>query len=248
LGNLKKKSILIATPFFNEEPGIPNFKFTLEKIILHTKRYNDYEFEYLFIDDGSTDSTFNLLNEIKNIYSKTKVKIHKHKINRGYGACLKTSIKLCNSDYLITYDSDCTYDYKLIFKLIDKININKDDIVNVSYKLAKMTNKITLFRSLLSNGSSLLYKILFKQIRLQNISVLTCSFRIYNYSKIKKIKIFSNDFNSCSEILIRALILGLNISEIPGKINPRKYGFSKMNIYKNILNHLKFIYKIKTGF
>ena len=47
---------------------------------------------------------------------------------------LKNSIKLCDTKYLITYDSDCTYDYRIIDNLIDQIIAQKQDIINVIAK------------------------------------------------------------------------------------------------------------------
>jgi len=245
LGNLKKRSILIATPFFNEESGILNFSKVLNKIYQKSKFYNNFNFKFLFVDDGSSDKTFFLLNQLKNNNKNIPITIHKHKKNLGYGATLQSSIKIANEDYLIIYDSDCSYDYQLIFKLIDKIILRRFDIINVSYKLKSIKHKINFFRQFLSSGSSLVYKLFFKDITKKNITVLTCSFRIYDLNNIKKIKIDSNDFNACSEILIKALIKNYKILEIPGKLKQRKFGYSKMNIIKNTINHLKFIFKIK---
>ena len=245
LERLDKKSILISTPFFNEEDGIFYFESILKKIHLHSKKYKNFSFRFLFIDDGSEDNTYLLLKRLKKNRKNISIEILKHKKNLGYGATLKSSISNCKEDFLITYDSDCAYDYKLIFKLIDKIIVKNCDIVNVSYKLINTSFDISFFRQFLSSLSSFLYILLFREISKNLITVLTCSFRIYNFNKIKNIKIISNDFNACSELLIRSLIKKLSILEIPGRIKKRKFGQSKMKIIKNSINHLKFIWKMK---
>jgi len=71
---LKKRSILIAIPFFNEEAGILNFSKVLNKIYQKSKFYNNFNFKFLFVDDGSSDKTFFLLNihKLKNIKQNKK--------------------------------------------------------------------------------------------------------------------------------------------------------------------------------
>ena len=77
------------------------------------------------------------------------------------------------------------------------------------------------------------------------MTVLTCSYRIYNLEKIKDIKLKSDDFNCCAELLIKSMLKNLNITEIAGENIGRRFGYSKMKIMKNILNTLKTIFLIK---
>ncbi len=243
-GELNKlKSVTIATPFFNEEPGLENFFHILKKInfLLNGK----IEVKYLFIDDGSVDGTKSKLIKFKDQNPNYNIEVHSHERNMGYGKTLKNSIFLSNSNYLITYDSDCTYDYNIIDSLIKNIEIHNYDIINVSYKLSEKKMEVSHFRKLLSWGSSLIYRIIFPEIRKYNISVMTCSFRIYNLSKIKEIDLKSNDFNCCAELLIKSMRKNLKISEVAGENLGRKFGYSKMKIVKNIFNTLKTIILIK---
>jgi hypothetical protein len=242
-GEDRLNTLTIATPFYNEENGLENYFEILKKIniLLSKKIY----LKFLFIDDGSSDLTKKKLYNFKEQNSHYNITIHSHKKNLGYGKTLQNSILLSNTDYLITYDSDCTYDYKLINELISTIKKYNCDIVNVSYKLSQKEIKISYFRSLLSWSSSFIYKLIFSEIKKYNISVMTCSFRIYNLPKIKKINLRSNDFNCCAEILIKSMKKGMKIHEIPGENLGRKFGQSKMKIMKNIYNTIKTIILIK---
>lgn len=242
VGEFKLKSLTIATPFYNESDGLNNFFKTLIKINkLISKKII---VKYLFIDDGSSDDTLKKLSNFKKINKFLDIKIYKHKVNYGYGRTLKNSIKLCNTNYLITYDSDCSYDYKIIKNLINSIG-QKVDIINVSYKLSKNKYNISLFRKILSWGASSINKLFIKEVKKYNISVYTCSFRIYRLKKIKNIKIYSDDFNACAEIILKAIMGNLIIKEIPGVNIGRKYGYSKMKVFKNIFNTLKTVFLIK---
>lgn len=243
VGEFKLRSLTIATPFYNESDGLNNFFKTLIKINkLISKKI---KVKYLFIDDGSLDDTLKKLSDFKKKNKFLDIKIYKHKINYGYGRTLKNSIYLCNTNYLITYDSDCTYDYKLIYNLIKKMELEKLDIISVSFKLSRQKTNISFFRKILSLGSALINNIFFPEIKKYGLKVLTCSFRIYDTRKVKGINLISDDFNCCAEILIRSMKKNLRIQEIAGKNLGRKFGNSKMKIIQNIINTLKMIYYFK---
>ena len=88
------KNLTIIIPAFNEESGI---KETLIKL----KPYaNKNSWKVFVVNDGSTDNT-------KNVIEKYDfVEITSHKVNRGYGASLKTGINNCKTEYLAFYDAD----------------------------------------------------------------------------------------------------------------------------------------------
>ena len=77
----------------------------------------------------------------------------------GYGKTLQNSIIIANTDYLITYDSDCTYDYNLIFYLLENIEKYNHDIINVSTNYHPKRLKF-LFLKVSSWSSSFIYKII----------------------------------------------------------------------------------------
>lgn len=238
-------SLTIATPFYNEEESIENFFNTLKKIHLLISKKVDLNF--LFIDDGSNDLTKKKLLEFKENNPNYNIEIFFHDKNYGYGRTLKNSIRLSKTKYMITYDADCTYEYKIINLLIDKIKESKADIINVSYKLAENNIKLSLLRKTLSWGSSFLYRIFFPETKNYNVNVYTCSFRIYELEKIKKIQLKSEDFNCCAELLIRAILNNYKIFEVPGQNLGRKYGYSKMKIIKNIYNSIKTLFIVRFG-
>lgn len=236
-------SLTIATPFFNEEESLKHFFDILKKInLLLSKKIKT---KYLFIDDGSSDSTKEKLLEFKANNPIMDIAVHSHDINYGYGRTLKNSIKLCDTKYLLTYDADCTYGYEHIETLVDKIILEKHSIINVSYKLSNKKIDMSFLRRMLSWGGSLIYKFIFPVVKNYNIEVFTCSYRIYEIEKIKEIEINSEDFNSTAELMLKSMKQKLKIIEIPGENVGRKYGNSKMKIIKNIYNTLKTIYLIK---
>jgi glycosyltransferase involved in cell wall biosynthesis len=87
--------LTIIIPAFNEEKSIAQ---TLKDILLHSENYG---WQVIVVNDGSTDGTYGILNEYKG-----RCKIIHHPYNKGYGASLKTGIRSAKTDFIATYDSD----------------------------------------------------------------------------------------------------------------------------------------------
>ncbi len=101
--------ISIIMPVYNEEVGL---KKTLNKMkaILNNESY-----ETIIVNDGSSDSTSDVLKEFKGIM------VIDHENNHGYGASLKTGIKNANNDIICITDADGTYPNEKIPYLLKQL-------------------------------------------------------------------------------------------------------------------------------
>ena len=88
----------------------------------------------IIVDDGSSDETFNL---IQNYKFKSEHKIIKHKVNSGKGAAIKSSVNYILGDIVIIQDADLEYDPKDYKEVIFPIIKNKSKIVYGSRVLNK---------------------------------------------------------------------------------------------------------------
>lgn len=102
------KKVTIVIPAFNEEMGLQS---ALERII--KEGYHE-KFEILLIDDGSTDSTTEII-------KRFPVKLVRHNVNKGYGAALKTGIRKASGDWIIILDSDGQHNPKDIETIVDML-------------------------------------------------------------------------------------------------------------------------------
>ena len=98
------KPTTIVIPAFNEEDVIHEL---LERIV---EEGVDKSYEVLFIDDGSTDQTAEII-------GRYPVKLLKHHVNKGYGAALKTGIRNAGGTFVIMMDSDGQHDPQYIGKI-----------------------------------------------------------------------------------------------------------------------------------
>ena len=78
----------------------------------------------------------------------------------------------------------------------------------------------------------------------KGIYTYTVMIRAYKKHVIKNVKFKSNDFLCCAEILIYALLKGYKVKEFPTTLYTRQYGESSIKLFRVILSHLKFIFKL----
>jgi len=114
-----KKNISIIIPVYNEELSIKSLYFEIKKSIID---FNEYEI--IFVNDGSTDKSANVINEI--LADNPKVILID--LNRNYGKsdALNEAFKLAQYDYIVTLDADLQDDPNEIKKLVDMLDNNWD--------------------------------------------------------------------------------------------------------------------------
>ena len=112
----------IVVPVFNEKGTI----YETVSSLIETLSAMTNPVEIIVVDDGSTDSTGQVLND----FPDSIVRVMRHPVNRGYGAALKTGINIAAFPYIAITDADGTYPNELIPKLYEKmIRENYDMIV-----------------------------------------------------------------------------------------------------------------------
>jgi len=117
---MKKKISIIAT-FYNEEKCIVEF---INRINNSFKKFRSIDYELIFIDDCSTDSSVSL---IKNLARKNKkIKLKKLKKRYGHSPSLQTGFDLISEkNHVAVIDCDLQDDPELIAKNFSKINANE---------------------------------------------------------------------------------------------------------------------------
>jgi len=223
-----KLSIII--PVYNEEKNLPYIKKELFPVI------KNIDYEIIFVNDGSEDNT---LNEIKKLKSK-KIKIYNHKKNQGLGSAIRTAIPKCKSKYTLTLDSDLTFHPRYIPTLVKRIEKGDVDCVIGSPNLSKYDDNIPFYRIFLSKSVNFIYTILLGQ----KITAVSPIFRIYKTEQLQELKLESERFQINAEILAKLFKKKREVVEIPTKLTKRKYGESKLNSFKETINHLKLMLKI----
>lgn len=114
----KKQSFSILIPIFNEEKNLPN-------LIAHLSQldYPKTDFEVIFINDCSTDNSFDWLEKHEDDFEFKHAIINLHK-KVGKKTALEKAWTLANFDNIVTTDADCT----MHSNWLKSINRQKSDL------------------------------------------------------------------------------------------------------------------------
>lgn len=137
------KSISLIVPCFDEEESIPIFFETTEKI---KEALRGYHLEYWFINDGSRDSTLQVLRELQ---KKKPMSVHYISFSRNFGkeAALYAGLKECTGDYIAVMDVDLQDPPEFLPKMLAGIEDEGYDIVGARRTTRSGEPKIRSFFS-----------------------------------------------------------------------------------------------------
>ena len=98
-------SLTVFFPAYNDAESLPGL---LERTFQVVPRLTS-DYEVLVINDGSSDGTLAILEELAGFYAP-HLKIITHETNRGYGAALRSGFAACSKDLAFYTDGDGQYD------------------------------------------------------------------------------------------------------------------------------------------
>lgn len=228
-----KLSLII--PCYNEEEGIENLHSKLVSVL--TELSSKWEVELIFIDDGSTDGTNELLEKF--FGQRDNTSIIRHEKNKNLGAALRTGFAHATGDIIICLDSDCTYDPKDIFPMLELFDEDTSIVTASPYHPQGKVEGVPPYRVFLGKSVSFLYSL----VTGRKIYTYTPMFRAYRREALNNIAFEANDFIACAEIVVRALYKGYKVKEFPNTLHVRKFGLSKMSFINVTKSHLKFLVK-----
>ncbi|MBK7336426.1 MAG: glycosyltransferase family 2 protein [Saprospirales bacterium] len=92
--------ISFVIPLFNEEESLPE----LEAWIRRVMEANGFSYEIVFVDDGSTDRSWQVIEQL--LVQNQKIRAIKFRRNYGKSAALNSGFQLVSGDVVITLDAD----------------------------------------------------------------------------------------------------------------------------------------------
>jgi len=205
----EKMSISLVLPLFNESRII---KELYEKVVNILNKMK-YQYEIIFIDDGSTDASFRILEELYN--QDKRIKVIRFRKNFGKSAALYCGFQQAKGEMIITMDSDLQDEPQEIPKLVSKIEEGYDMVSTWRVKradpifkrlLSRLFNRITAFIT---------------GIRLHDFN---SGLKAYKREVAQELKLYGELHRF---IPILTYWKGARISEVEVIHHPRKYGKSK---------------------
>lgn len=97
---MSKTDISVVIPLLNEAESLPE----LHEWIVRVMKANNFSYEIIFIDDGSTDNSWEIINQLSS--NDANVKAIRFRRNYGKSAALNVGFEACKGNVVITMDAD----------------------------------------------------------------------------------------------------------------------------------------------
>jgi glycosyltransferase involved in cell wall biosynthesis len=221
----------VVVPLLNEEESLREL-FTL---IDETMRRTKMPYEVIFVDDGSTDKSFEVLTAL-HVEHPRIVKAIRFRRNFGKSAALSAGFKEAQGEYIITMDADLQDDPNEIPSLIETLG-DSYDLVS-GWKKKRHDSIIFTFPSHIANAIS-------SKMTGLRIHDLNCGLKAYRKIVAKELKIYGDLYRY---IPILAHQAGFRVGEKIVQHHPRKFGHSKYTIgkfYRGFLDLLTILFTAK---
>ena len=210
--------ISIVIPLFNEEESISELAQWIDKVL----KKNNLSYEIIFIDDGSNDSSWSVIKNIKN----DNPNVYGIKFRRNYGksAALNVGFSKASGDVVITMDADLQDSPDEIPELYSLITNDNYDLVSgwkkKRYDPITKTIPTKLFNWAARKASGI------------NLNDFNCGLKAYNKNVVKSIEVYGEMHRY---IPILAKWAGFkNIGEKVVEHQSRKYGVTKFGFERFI--------------
>jgi glycosyltransferase involved in cell wall biosynthesis len=202
------KSLSVIFPAFNEEA---NIRAVVEEAYRTIPKFAPV-FEIIVVNDGSEDRTGDICDQLAEEFSDVRI-VH-HGQNSGYGAALKSGIKLARNDLIFFTDSDRQFDLKEVAALLEEAD--GYDIV-AGYRARRQDPP---HRLLFAWGWNILVRLVLG-IRIRDID---CAFKAFNRHVFDSIQIRSVGAMVNTEIFSQASRFGMTVKEVRVSHFPRRHG------------------------
>jgi len=141
------EKIQIVTPVYNEEKNIYS---TLENFFEEYKD-NNFEISFIISEDGSTDNSINIINDLKKVYD---IKLLSSPDRKNYSEAVLIGLRETTSKIISFVDSDGQYDPKDLKRLYEKLEPGE---IVIGYRFPRVDN---IFRLFISGSFKKLYELL----------------------------------------------------------------------------------------
>ena len=220
--NSNPMDLSVVIPVYNEEESIAELAGWIEQTCTVSK----IDYEIIFIDDGSSDSSWKVISDLS--VHNSAVRGIKFRRNYGKAAALHSGFMEAKGEVVVTMDSDLQDSPDEIPGLMKMINEDGYDLVS-GWKKKRYDPFIKRFTSKFYNGTARLSS----GIKLHDFN---CGLKAYRNEVVKSIEVYG-EMHRYIPILAKKAGFG-RIGEKVVQHSPRKYGISKYGFDRFIKGYL----------
>ncbi|MDG1529176.1 MAG: glycosyltransferase family 2 protein [Polaribacter sp.] len=218
--------ISVVIPLLNEEESLQELYSWIAKVM----QSNSYDYEVLFIDDGSTDTSWNVIEELSKKH--TEVKGIRFQKNYGKSQALDAGFEAANGDVIITMDADLQDNPDEIPELFDLITKENYDLIS-GWKKKRYDSVIA------KNLPSKLFNAAARKTSGLKLHDFNCGLKAYKNIVIKTVKV-SGEMHRYIPVLAK----NEGFTKIGEKVvqhQARKYGETKFGMNRFVNGFLDLI-------
>jgi glycosyltransferase involved in cell wall biosynthesis len=216
---LKKQSLSIFFPCYNDAGTIASLVVLADR----TARQFTDNYEIIVVNDGSSDHSRFVLEELQKKYKALKVV--EHKKNRGYGGALRSGFKAASKELVFYTDGDYQYDVTEMDLLYSKMKPGIDWVNGW-----KKHRNDAWYRKVIGN----LYNFGVKKLFNIKIKDIDCDYRLIRKSALDKIDLIFDSGVICLELIKKLQLAGCKAAEAPVNHFFRSHGKSQFFNFRRI--------------
>ena len=216
--------ISIVVPLYNEEESLPVLFAWIKRVM----REHGYSYEVLFVNDGSTDNSWEMIRRLQQ-ENPTSVRGICFRRNYGKSAALYCGFKAAKGDVVITMDADLQDSPDEVPALYRMIREEGYDLVS-GWKQKRYDNKIT------KNLPSKLFNATARRVTGIRLHDMNCGLKAYRKEVVKNIEVFSEMHR-----YIPYLAKNAGFTKIGEKVvqhRRREFGVSKFGVSRFVNGYL----------
>jgi glycosyltransferase involved in cell wall biosynthesis len=219
--------VSIVIPVYNEEATIQD----LVRLVVNAPLPKGLTREIIIVNDCSKDGTAAKLDQLKELFPETDIRVTHKPVNQGKGAALRDGFKQAGGDVVLVQDADLEYDPKDYPKLLQPIADDKADVVYGSRFIGE-PHRVLYFWHTMGNKFLTAFSNMFTNLNLTDMEVC---YKVFRKSVLERIKIKCDRFGFEPEVTAKIAKLRprLRIYEVGVAYYGRSYEEGKKITWKD---------------
>ncbi|MGB6985522.1 MAG: polysaccharide biosynthesis tyrosine autokinase [Candidatus Aquilonibacter sp.] len=204
-------SVTIVIPAYNEGSALRTHLLELLEAFDAVRDFSPID--YIVVDDGSKDDTYEIARGIA--ARRDDVLVLKHDVNRGLGAALRTAFERATGTYVLTVDSDLSYSTGDLIRLLRAAQLENADVALASaYAKGGRVRGVPWLRAMLSREANRFLSLATGGV----YATLTCMVRVYRRDVLGKLSFDVDGMDVNAHVALQALRVGARVVEIPATL------------------------------
>jgi glycosyltransferase involved in cell wall biosynthesis len=208
-------NISVVIPLLNEEKSIKELYLWIAKVM----QANSFSYQVIFIDDGSTDTSWSIIDSLHKQHSQ--IKAIQFLRNFGKSQALHAGFAMAQGDVIITMDADLQDNPEEIPELYDMV-------CNQGYDLVSGWKKVRYDSKIFKNFPSKIFNWAARKTSGVQLNDFNCGLKAYHKNVIKNIEV-TGEMHRYIPVLAKNAGF-TNIGEKIVKHQARKYGITKFGV------------------